>query len=357
MENHRLNLAWGTNELPELHPYWKKWLHQAQAHSIFQPSGFFGSQDLRRAIVDRYQSRYHLNELSEHQVTITNGGTEALYTAFQWIKKSNGCVIIQQPSWGYFKDALNLLEIPYFESYTKAATQLTFELEAVSFKGPKLFLLTHPSNPESHIFDKAYLSKLSDWVHASSDHYVLSDEIYDWYASAKEGYHSWTEIHGLQSSIIVEGYSKPTGLAAFRVGYFLCDPELTRELRAFHMHSTYGISSLSNAMALEAQKDEQEIRILLDEALKIRRSIVSAQWKASKELLELPDLGMYANLKFEGSEKELKALSKELLDNYELMVTPSFSFSRPTVGMRINLCRPKELLEEAISILSDQLRR
>jgi aspartate/methionine/tyrosine aminotransferase len=110
-------------------------------------------------------------------------------------------------------------------------------------------------------------------------------------------------------------------------------------------------------MAFEAQKDEQEIRILLDEALKIRRSIVSAQWKASKELLELPDLGMYANLKFEGSEKELKALSKELLDNYELMVTPSFSFSRPTVGMRINLCRPKELLEEAISILSDQLRR
>lgn len=357
MDTSRLNLAWGTNELPELHPYWKKWLHQAQADSIFQPSGFFGSPELRKAISERYHSRYHLSKLGEQDITITNGGTEALYTAFQWIKSIQGCVIIQQPSWGYFKDALRLLQIPFFESYAKESQGLTDDLEKIDYPGPKLFLLTNPSNPESHLFSEAYLQTLSDWAHSQSHHYVLSDEIYDWYASAKDGYRSWTEVHGLDSSIIVEGYSKPTGLAAFRVGYFICAPDLSRDLRTFHMHTTYGISSLSNAIALEAQREENTIRALLIESLDKRRAFVKKLWSAHPEHLQIPNTGMYVMVDWTASEEQQKTFLTTLLKEHEIMVTPAASFGRKQSGMRLNICRSLETLEEAIPVIAEEVSK
>jgi aspartate aminotransferase len=357
MKSTRLNLAWGTNELPELQPHWEKWLSRANKKEVFQPAGFFGLPDLKQAIADRFKSRYGFR-IQPKQVTITNGGTEALYTIFQWLSSIGGQVILQEPAWGYFKEALALLDIPVQPSVAENADQLKIELEALDSRKPTLFLLTQPSNPLCQIFSRDYLEVLSDWVNSKEQHFVLSDEIYDWYAREQDHFHSWSEIHGLGSSFIVHGYSKPTGLASWRVGYFIAPISHLRALNTFHMNNTYGTASMSQFIALEAQYEEEEIRKLLHHAIDKRRKLLSDKWEQDEDIALINEgVGMYSFVTLPWDRSKQEAFFNTLREKGELMVTPGYSFGIETGGMRLNLTRSIAQLEEAIDVIQTFLRK
>lgn len=355
METARLNLAWGTNELPELKPYWEKWLSKAKEKDIFSPSGFFGREELKQAISQRFKDRYN-REVDPDQVTVTNGGTEALYTIFQWVKAQNGRVIIQQPCWGYFIDALHLLGVPVHYSTATEPELLQKELEEDAGAGPVLFLLTQPSNPFGRTFSASYLQVLSDWVNKDDRHFVLSDEIYDWFVTNEDEFHSWSEFHGLHNSFIVHGYSKPTGLAAWRVGYFIAAEHLMRSLNAFHKNTTYGTATISQYMALEAQNEESEIRRLLQHAVQKRRKILDEKWDKDREANLLNDgPGMYAFITLPWNRERQERFFHKLQKEGEVMITPGYDFGIESGGMRINLCRSIAQLEESIDVLQHYL--
>lgn len=355
MEVSRLNLAWGTNELPELQPFWQKWLARARERDIFSPAGFLGHPELKEAIADRFQKNYN-TRVRPQQITVTNGGTEALYTIFQWLKSVDGQVILQQPAWGYFREALDLLQIPTLSSVATDAAELKEELINYDISIPTLFLLTQPSNPLGRVFDREYLNTLSEWVQQSEDHFVLSDEIYDWYANVDDDFHSWAEIHGLQNSFIVHGYSKPTGLAAWRVGYYIAPVSHLRILNTYHMHNTYGTSTMSQFIALEAQKEEDEIRTLLQHAIGKRRKLLDEKWTQNDQIALLNDsIGMYSYVTLPWDKPRQEEFFAKLKNEGELMITPGYAFGIESGGMRLNITRSIAELEEALDVIQDFL--
>lgn len=355
MSKEILNFAYGTNELPELRPWQEKWKLTADEADFYSITGFQGLPVLQKSISKRFETRGVKGGISSRQIMVTSGGTEALFTSLLWIRSIKGTVILQHPSWGYFSDTLQLLDIPFRYSRATSAEGLRSELLEMDIRGPYLFLLTHPSNPFSFVFPEDYLRVLSDWVREDEHHYVLSDEIYDWYVTEEDGFISWATLHGLDQSIIVHGYSKATGLAGFRIGYLVADTRIYKELFPFHYSSSYGAVLFSQYMALEAQADEGKVRTVLQKALDHRWALLEEIWENSS-LLELRPRkpGMYAYIDVHGPVEEQKKFIARLKSEGDVWVNPGWNFGVSKGGFRLNLCRPVDTLQTGIDRILSQ---
>jgi len=358
MADTTLNFSYGTNELPELRNWQQKWKRGADRADYYSIAGFQGIPALQKAISSRYKTRGVKGGLSPRQVMITSGGTEAIFSSLLWLKSIGGTVLLQHPSWGYFADTLQLLDIPFSYSTSTSAPELKTELNKLKVSGPVLFLLTHPSNPLSYIFPKDYLQVLSDWVYESKTNYVLSDEIYDWYVTSDDDYISWSSLHGLDQSIIVHGYSKATGLAGFRIGYLLADTAVYKALFPFHYSSSYGAALFSQYMALEAQADEDKIRLLLDKTLSDRWAVLHEEWDDKTGLKLRPRApGMYAYIDIQGPIDLQKKYVHNLKSEAEVWVNPGWSFGVSDGGFRVNLCRPENVIRQGIRRMLNQAKQ
>jgi aspartate/methionine/tyrosine aminotransferase len=349
MNSEILNFAFGTNELPELREWQEKWKRATDQEDIYSIVGFHGLAALQKKIHERFIQRTVKGGCSSRQVMVTAGGTEALFTSLLWLKSINGSVLLQHPSWGYMTDTLELLQIPYSYSRATDAESLKKDLALVEKGSPTLFLLTHPSNPFSYVFPSSYLRVLSEWVHADENHYVLSDEIYDWFVGKEEDYISWASFHGLQQSIIVHGYSKPTGLAAFRIGYLLADSSVYKKIFPFHYSSSYGATIYSQFMALHAQEDEMKLREVLRLGTDRSWKIIKEEWQDSRVMsLQKRRSGMYANFVIDAPVDEQSTFFSQLKSQAKVIVTPGDNFGVEAGGFRLNICRPPDQLEEGI---------
>jgi aspartate/methionine/tyrosine aminotransferase len=354
MEKKVFNFAYGTNELPELRSWQDKWKREADDENYYSIADFRGIPELQKAVHTRFADRGVKNGCSARQVMITSGGTEALFSSLLWIKSIGGTVILQHPSWSYFSDTLRLLNISFIYCRAESASKLQLELDSLNPAGTFLFILTHPSNPFSHIFSEGYLSALSEWANAGEGNYVLSDEIYDWYVDERHGFQSWSSIHGLKNSIIVHGYSKATGLAGFRIGYLLADTAVYRDLFPFHYSSSYGASIYSQYIALKAQADEKEIRKLLDGALSHRWQILGEQVEENNHLrLCERNPGMYSYWKIKAPENRQRDFVQGLKKQTGVMVNPGWNFGVKDGGFRFNLCRPAEEVKKGVTLIQE----
>jgi len=352
MKKKALNFAYGTNELPELRPWQKKWKAQADQVDDLSIVGFQGLPDLQEAIYRRFDKKGVKGEMSTKNVMVTCGGTEAIFTSLLWIKSIGGRVILQHPSWGYFSDTLDLLDIPYDLSRATTAEGLGAELSSLEKGEPVMYLLTHPSNPLSQVFSVDFLQVLSDWVQRNPSNYVLSDEIYDWYMTPEDGFCSWATFHGLSQSIIVHGYSKATGLAGYRIGYLVAEYSLYKKLFPFHYSSSYGAAVYSQHMALKAQADESDIRNLLQEAISRRWEILYDKWNDNTWLkYRQRRSGMYAYIDIESPQSIQKAFISKLKDEHAVWVNPGWNFGIVEGGFRLNLCRAEKELELGLDII------
>lgn len=352
MSREKLNFAFGTNELPELKPWQEKWKVQADPLDDLSIADFHGLPELQQAIYTRFNERGTRGEMSPENVMVTSGGTEAIFTSLLWIRSVGGHVILQHPSWGYFSDTLELLDIPFSYSYATQAEDLKVELESFKSNDPVLFVLTHPSNPFSHVFSTDYLQVLSDWVHRQSSQYVLADEIYDWFMQPEDKFSSWAEIHGLSQSIIVHGYSKATGLAAYRIGYLVSERSLYKKLFPFHYSSSYGAAIYSQQLALQAQRDESDINKLLKESLSRRWNLLHEKWQDNSSLaLRQKRSGMYAYIDIATSLENQKKFIAHLKTKGGVWVNPGWNFGASEGGIRLNLCRDEKILKRGLSII------
>jgi aspartate/methionine/tyrosine aminotransferase len=196
---------------------------------------------------------------------------------------------------------------------------------------------------------------LSDWVHRQSSHYVLADEIYDWFMDPADPFTSWAEIHGLSQSILVHGYSKATGLAAYRIGYLVSESSLYRKLFPFHYSSSYGAAIYSQQLALQAQLDESDIHKLLKKSLSGRWELVHKRWQDTPWMTLRPkQSGMYAYFDIEAPLSAQKEFVDQLKNKVGVWVNPGWNFGVSEGGFRLNLCRDEKILERGLFIISQE---
>ena len=200
---------------------------------------------LRECIAEKMEDLYSCEYDPEAEITITAGGTQALYTAISALIHEGDEVIVLEPSYDSYVPAIQLaggipVHIPlqppnYFipwEEIKKLITQKT-----------RMIIINTPQNPTGTILtakDMLQLEKITD----GTDIIILSDEVYEHIIFDGHRHESMAKYPNLASrSFIISSFGKTFHTTGWKVGYCLAPKELMTEFRKVHQFNVFCVNT------------------------------------------------------------------------------------------------------------------
>lgn len=256
-----------------------------------------GTIELREQISSKLDVSYGRNFDPHTEITVTCGGTEALYDAIQAAVGSGDEAIIFDPAYDSYEPAVRLagarcvriaLKPPAFRfDWDEVREQLS--------NRTRLIIINSPQNPSCSVATREDLDQLAACVR-DRPITVIADEVYEHVVFDGRRHQSVLAHEELREcSYAVFSFGKTLHATGWRVGYCVAPPEMTRELRKVHQFNTFSIvSPLQHAIAryLSAYPDAWQGLSAFFEA---KRDLLAGLLKGSG-LEPLPAAGTYFQL-------------------------------------------------------------
>ncbi len=230
----------------------------AEGHNQYAPME--GVVELREQISAKLETCYERSFDPLTEITVTCGGTEALYDAIQAVVGPGDEAVIFDPAYDAYEPAVRLaggrcvriaLAPPAFRfDWDRVRRVLTDRT--------RLIIVNSPQNPSCTVADRADLDALAAVIR-DRPITLLADEVYE-HVLFDGRRHASVLAHPelRECSFAVFSFGKTLHATGWRVGYCVAPPMLTRELRKIHQFNTFSIvSPLQYAIAryLKAHPD------------------------------------------------------------------------------------------------------
>jgi len=226
-------------------------------HNQYAPMA--GVMGLRERIAEKTEKLYGAVYNPDTEITITAGGTQAIFTAISALIHPNDEVIIFEPAFDCYAPAIKLmggvvkslaLEPPNYRIAWDMVKRL------INHK-TKMIILNSPHNPTSTILHKEDIDELSALV-KNQDILILSDEVYEHLIFDGETHHSMARYPELQMrSLIVASFGKPFHATGWKVGYCMAPEYLMNEFRKIHQFLVFSVNTPIQYAIAEYLKNEE----------------------------------------------------------------------------------------------------
>jgi methionine transaminase len=206
-----------------------------------QYAPMMGVKELREVISEKTANLYNVNYHPDSEITITSGGTEALFAAISAVVKTGDEVIVFEPAYDSYVPAIELNGgIPVYISLKYPEYKIDWnEVKHKITKKTKLIIINTPHNPTGAILDKSDLKELSVIIQ-NSNIFLLSDEVYEHIIFDGFKHHSLMTVPELQQrSFIISSFGKTFHVTGWKTGYCIAPKELTSEFRKIHQFLTF----------------------------------------------------------------------------------------------------------------------
>ena len=120
----------------------------------------------------------------------------------------------------------------------------------------KIVFLANPNNPTGRYFSQAELDAFLARV--PDDVVVVLDEAYAEYVQEADYPEGMRLALSRPRTVVTRTFSKAYGLAALRVGYAVCDPEIAGVLN--RLREPFNVNSAAQQAAMAALEDEEHVR-------------------------------------------------------------------------------------------------
>lgn len=204
-----------------------------------------GVPALREQIAAKIENLYGLSVLPDTEITITAGGTQAIYTAITALVQEGDEVIVLEPCYDCYVPAIRLcggipvhipLELPHYgvpwDLVKKMLNSRT-----------RMIILNSPHNPTGAILTAADMQELQHLV-SGTDILILSDEVYEHIIFDQNAHESVLKYPGLwQRSIAVFSFGKTFHNTGWKVGYAVAPAFLTAEMRKAHQFIVFSVNT------------------------------------------------------------------------------------------------------------------
>jgi methionine aminotransferase len=238
-----LNLGQGFPDY-EIDPLLTELVASAMSEGYNQYAPMEGVFELRERIAMKLGATYGLHPDPESEITITLGGTEAIYSGIQAVVGSGDEVIAFDPAYDSYDPAVRLaggrcIRLPLMPPSFRYDWD---RVRAAINERTRLVLLNTPHNPSCMVASSADLDALAEVIR-DRDIYVLSDEVYE-HVVYDGRTHATVLTHPelAGKSLAVFSFGKTMHATGLRVGYCVASPVLTRELRKVHQFNTFSIA-------------------------------------------------------------------------------------------------------------------
>ena len=204
-----------------------------------------GVLPLRQAIATKYERLYGRRYDPESEVTVTSGGTEAIFDAVAAVVHPGDEVIVLEPCYDSYVPAVLLNGgVPKVVSLTPGSYAIDWDAVRDSITSrTRLLMLNSPHNPAGSIIDPADIQALQALVRDTGI-YVISDEVYEHIIFDGVPHQSLSRHADLAArSFVVGSFGKTFHTTGWKVGYAVAPAALTTEFRKVHQFVTFSTNT------------------------------------------------------------------------------------------------------------------
>lgn len=254
-------------------------IKEAAINSINQDQSFYshsrGVLELRQAISDYLNRKYHLNYSPQDQILVTAGATQALYIALTGLINPGDEVLVVDPNYIIYNTQV-ILAGGVLKPIDVSTTgfKLTVEIleKAISeSQKAKAIILNYPTNPTGVTYTaeeiKAFAKVIKD-----NQLYVISDEVYSEFSYEEAHISIATFIP--ERTLLINGTSKSHAMTGWRSAFLAGPSELIEAFYALHQAMLTAITTQVQYASIAAYKDSDASIIEMYNSYKQRCELI-----------------------------------------------------------------------------------
>ncbi len=200
-----------------------------------------GWMPLRESIAEKAAFLYQSDLSPDTEITITPGGTYAIYSALTTILQPDDEVIVFEP--GYDSYIPNI-EINGAKAVTVALVYPDYHIDWIAVKKaitPKTraIIINSPHNPTGSVITESDIQELRKIVEGTNI-FIISDEVYEHLIFDNIPHQSILRYPDLmERSFVCFSFGKTYNCTGWKMGYCIAPPELTKEFRKVHQFNAF----------------------------------------------------------------------------------------------------------------------
>lgn len=317
-----------------------------------------GLPALREAIAEKVEFLYNTPINPDTEITITPGGTYAIYSALTATLQPGDEVIVFEPAYDSYIPNIEINgAIPVLIPLVYPDYNIDWELvkQKISPK-TKMIMLNTPHNPTGSVLSNHDIEQLRSIV-KNTGIFILSDEVYEHLIFDGKKHESILRYPDLlQRSFVCFSFGKVYNCTGWKIGYCVAPAPLMKEFRKVHQFNCFSCNSPVQFALTEFLK-EREQYLQLGIQLQQKRDFFQSLMLQTK-FKPLPSYGSYfqlysySNISDENENDFAIRLTKE----YGVTTIPTSAFYKNSIDNKVlRFCFSKK--EETLRVAAEKLFR
>jgi aspartate/methionine/tyrosine aminotransferase len=310
-----------------------------------------GVPALRNVLAEKTARLYGAQYHPDKEVTVTAGGSEAIYATISALAHPGDEVIFFEPAFECYEPVIRL------QGATPVAIRIPLntlkidwdEVAAAITPKTRMLIINTPHNPTGAILEKDDIDRLID-VTRNTNIVILSDEVYEHMVYDGMTHHSMSRYPELaERSVVVLSLGKTYHVTGWRVGYCVAPAEIMEEIRKVHQYLVFSAPAPMQ-VALAAAVAKPESYLDLAGFYQRKRDLLLSSMAGSRLEITSGHSSFFMLARFSSfSESSDSDFVMELLREQRVGTIPLSSFygdSTDTGMIRLSFCKDDETLRE-----------
>ena len=315
-----------------------------------------GLLSLRERIAEKQEKLHHVIYNPDTEITITAGGTQALFASIACVIRPDDEVIIFEPA---------------YDAYGPSVTLFGGRIRAVELSAPnysidwvevgklindktRMIILNYPNNPTGRTLDEHDIKCLIDLTR-DTNILLLSDEVYEHLIYDGKQHLSLSRYPELRErSFITASFGKLLHATGWKVGYCLAPEWLMKEFRKIHQFEVFSVNSFVQYAISDFLKNDRNYLEIRD-FFQVKKDFFAALMKETRFDLLTCHGSYFQSVQYSkiSNEKDTD-LAIRLIKEFGVAGIPVSAFySKGTDDHVLRFCfaKKKETLEKAVENL------
>lgn len=243
-ETRAVNLGQGFPDFP-MSSELTSLVNQAMNDGYNQYAPMPGWMPLRESIAEKINFLYGASVNPDTEITITPGGTYAIYTAFTTFLEQGDEVIVMEPSYDSYVPNIevngakailvNLLLPGYNIDWKTVRSRVNSKTKAI--------IINSPHNPTGSVLKEDDIEQLRSIV-AGTNIFIISDEVYEHIIYDDVAHQSILRYPDLfERSFVCFSFGKVYHCTGWKLGYCVAPAALTSEFRKVHQFNCFSCNT------------------------------------------------------------------------------------------------------------------
>ena len=240
LEHKAVNLGQGFPDFP-VPEFLVDALARAMREGKNQYAPMTGIPALRQAVAAKTRHCYGREVNPDSEITVTGGGSEAIFDAVLALVRAGDEVIVLDPCYDCYEPAIDLA----------GARAVHVPLDPVDFSvdwgrvraaitpRTRMLMINTPHNPSGAMFGASDIAALAELLRGT-DIVLLSDEVYEHIVFDGRRHESMLRYPELaERTVVVSSFGKTYHCTGWKMGYCIAPPALSTEIRKVHQYNNF----------------------------------------------------------------------------------------------------------------------